>query len=115
MLMLREMEEPAGSDITLLLDGSADQVVGDPPDTNFELAVRAAGSIADYALRMGRGVSLICHEIERRQVRLTAGRRGTARPARDPGGDPARRHRSRWPWCCAGCWPSGPRHSAPSR
>ncbi len=47
-------------------------VVGNPADSNFELAVRAAGSIADYALRMGRGVSLITHEIERRQVRLTA-------------------------------------------
>jgi uncharacterized protein (DUF58 family) len=70
-LMLREMEEPAGADITLLLDGSAAQVVGTPPETNFELAVRAAGSIADYALRMGRGVALICHEAESRQVRLT--------------------------------------------
>jgi uncharacterized protein (DUF58 family) len=71
VLMLREMEEPAGADITLLLDGSADQVVGRPPETNFELAVRAAGSIADYALRAGRGVTLICHEADRRQVRLT--------------------------------------------
>ncbi len=71
-LMIREMEEPAGSDITLVLDGSADQVVGMLPETNFELAVRAAGSIADYALRMGRGVTLICHEIDKRQVRLTA-------------------------------------------
>jgi uncharacterized protein (DUF58 family) len=72
ILMLREMEEPAGADITLLLDGSADQVVGDPPDTNFELAVRAAGSVADYALRSGRGVTLICHEKNRRQIGLTA-------------------------------------------
>ena len=71
ILMLREMEEPAGADITLLLDGSADQVVGSPPETNFELAVRAAGSVADYALRAGRGVTLICHERNRRQVRLT--------------------------------------------
>ena len=71
VLMLREMEEPAGADITLLLDGSADQVVGHRPETNFELAVRAAGSIADYALRAGRGVTLICHEANRRQARLT--------------------------------------------
>jgi uncharacterized protein (DUF58 family) len=71
VLMLREMEEPAGADITLLLDGSADQVVGHPPETNFELAVRAAGSVADYALRAGRGVTLICHEARRRHVRLT--------------------------------------------
>ncbi len=78
VLMLREMEEPAGADITLLLDGSADQVVGSLPETNFELAVRAAGSVADYALRAGRGVTLVCHERSRRQVRLTpdgAGRR----------------------------------------
>lgn len=72
VLMLREMEEPAGADITLVLDGTADQVVGEVPETNFELAVRAAGSVADYALRAGRGVSLICHERMRRQVRLTA-------------------------------------------
>jgi hypothetical protein len=70
--MLREMEEPAGADITILLDGSAGQVVGTPPDTNFELAVRAAGSVADYALRAGRGVTLICHEKHHRRVRLTA-------------------------------------------
>jgi uncharacterized protein (DUF58 family) len=72
VLMLREMEEPAGADITLVLDGTADHVIGEAPDTNFELAVRAAGSIADYALRAGRGVSLVCHERMRRQVRLTA-------------------------------------------
>jgi len=71
VLMLREMEEPAGADITILLDGSAGQVVGTPPETNFELAVRTAGSVADYALRAGRGVTLICHERTRRQVQLT--------------------------------------------
>jgi uncharacterized protein (DUF58 family) len=70
-LMIREMEEPAGADVTLLLDGSADRVVGNPPNTNFELAVRAIGSVADYALRAGRGVTLIFHEKARRQVRLT--------------------------------------------
>jgi uncharacterized protein (DUF58 family) len=54
ILMLREMEEPAGADVTILLDGTAGQLLGQPPDTNFELAVRAAGSIADFALRAGR-------------------------------------------------------------
>ena len=72
ILMLREMDEPAGADITMLLDGTAAQLVGDPPDTNFELAVRAAGSVADFALRAGRGVSLLRHERNRRLVRLTA-------------------------------------------
>jgi uncharacterized protein (DUF58 family) len=72
VLMLREMEEPAGADITLLLDGTAAELLGNAPDTNFELAVRAAGSIADFMLRAGRGVSLLCHERDWRQQRLTA-------------------------------------------
>jgi uncharacterized protein (DUF58 family) len=72
ILMLREMDEPAGSDITLLLDGTAARLLGDTWDTNFELAVRAAGSVADFALRSGRSVSLLCHERSWRQVRLTA-------------------------------------------
>ncbi|MBN1629819.1 MAG: DUF58 domain-containing protein [Thermoleophilia bacterium] len=72
ILMLREMEEPAGADVTLLLDGTAQSLVGDPPDNNFELAVRAAGSIADYVLRANRGVTLLCHERSWRHVQLTA-------------------------------------------
>lgn len=91
-LMIREMEEPAGADITLLLDANAGQVVGTPPENNFELAVQAAGSIADYALRMGRGVTLICHEAERRQVRLTpdgGGRRTLLETLAETGPDAA--------------------------
>jgi uncharacterized protein (DUF58 family) len=71
-LMIREMEEPAGADVTLLLDGTADQIRGEFPDNNFELAVRVAGSVADFVLRANRGVSLLCHERSWRQLRLTA-------------------------------------------
>jgi uncharacterized protein (DUF58 family) len=71
VLMLREMEEPAGADITMLLDGTAERLLGEAPDSNFELAVRAAGSIADFVLRASRGVTLLCHERSSRQVRLT--------------------------------------------
>jgi uncharacterized protein (DUF58 family) len=71
-LMLREMDEPAGADITMLLDGTAEQLAGRPPDSNFELAVRVAGSVADFALRAGRGVTLLRHERNWRQLRLTA-------------------------------------------
>jgi uncharacterized protein (DUF58 family) len=71
-LMIREMEEPAGADVTLLLDGTAEQLHGVPPDTNYELAVRVAGSVADFVLRANRGISLHCHERSWRQVRLTA-------------------------------------------
>ena len=72
ILMLREMEEPAGSDVTLLLDCTAAHVVGEPPDTSFELALKATGSIADFALRTGRGVNLLRHEKKWRQARLAA-------------------------------------------
>ena len=71
-LMIREMDEPAGADVTLLLDGTADRLQGEAPDSNFELAVRVSGSLADYVLRANRGVSLLCHERNWRQIRLTA-------------------------------------------
>jgi len=72
VLMLREMEEPTGADVTMLLDGTKAEVIGDPPDNNFELAVRAAGSVADFLLRAGHGVSLLCHESTWKERRLTA-------------------------------------------
>jgi uncharacterized protein (DUF58 family) len=71
VLMLREMEDPAGADITILLDGSQAQLVGTAPHSNYETAVRAAGSIADFALRAGRGVTLLSHERGERRVVLT--------------------------------------------
>ena len=71
-LMIREMDEPAGADVTLLLDGTSEQVAGRLPDTNFELAVRAAGSIVDFVLRASRGATLLCHERMWREVRLSA-------------------------------------------
>ncbi|NLO28766.1 MAG: DUF58 domain-containing protein [Actinobacteria bacterium] len=72
VLMLRETEEPAGADVTILLDGTASRLVGEAPNSNFELAVRIAGSIADFVLRSGRGIRLVSHERNRRETRLTA-------------------------------------------
>jgi uncharacterized protein (DUF58 family) len=71
--MLREMDDPTNSDYSVLLDGSAAALVGTYPDTNFELAVRVAGSLAGCALRAGRGVDLALHERAGRQVRLAPG------------------------------------------
>ena len=68
--MLRETEEPAGAEVTVLLDGTAGYVVGEPPASNYEMAVRVAGSVADFALRAGRNVELLSHENELRKVRL---------------------------------------------
>ena len=72
VLMLRETEEPAGAEVTVLLDGTAGHVVGEPPASNYEMAVRVAGSVADFALRAGRSVELLSHERELRKVRLHA-------------------------------------------
>jgi uncharacterized protein (DUF58 family) len=69
-LMLREMDDPTSGDVTLLLDGTAARVIGQPPQTNYELAVQAVGSVADFALRAGRTVNLLFHEERWRQDRL---------------------------------------------
>jgi uncharacterized protein (DUF58 family) len=62
ILMLKETEEPSRTDVVVLLDGTAAAVTGEPPLTSFERAVEAAGSIADFILREGFGVSLLLHE-----------------------------------------------------
>lgn len=79
ILMLRETEEPAGAEVTVLLDGTAAHLVGRAPASNYEMAVRVAGSVADFALRGGRSVAFLSHERELRRVRLAAesGGRGT--------------------------------------
>ena len=75
-LMLREMDDPASGDLTVLLDATASQVVGDEPQTNFELAVQAAGSVADFVLGAGRSVRLLLHDNRDRATRLTPGFNG---------------------------------------
>jgi len=71
VLMMREMEEPAGADLTVILDGTANQVRGRAPTSNYELAVRTAGSLADFVLRSGRGITLVRHEKAWQQARLS--------------------------------------------
>jgi uncharacterized protein (DUF58 family) len=66
-LMLREMDDPSSGDVTVMLDGTASLVMGEAPRTNYELALQAAGSVADYVLENGRGVTLLLHEREWRQ------------------------------------------------
>lgn len=72
-LMLREMDDPESGDITVLLDGTAAQVAGDPARSNFELAVEAAGSVADFVLAAGRSVNLLVHDGGWRPTRLAPG------------------------------------------
>lgn len=78
-LMLRETEDAEDGDVTLLLDGAVAHVGGKPPETNFELAIQAAGSIADYALRSGHATTLLLAEYKWRPVRLAPDARGHVR------------------------------------
>ena len=78
-LMLREMDDAASGEVTLLLDATAAHVAGEPPDTNLERAIEVAGSIADFALRAGRGVRLLLPQEQWRPLRLTPGADGGER------------------------------------
>jgi uncharacterized protein (DUF58 family) len=58
-LMLRELEEPGDGGLVILLDCDPVAAWGELPDTPFEAAVRAAGSIAVSVAASGRDV-LVC-------------------------------------------------------
>ena len=67
-LMLREMEAASEDDLTVLLSGAPASDAGEPPDSSFETAVRAAGSMAAFTLRSGHAVSLLLPERDWRPV-----------------------------------------------
>jgi uncharacterized protein (DUF58 family) len=58
-LMLRELEDAGDGDVAVLFNGPVRTGPDGRPDERFELGVEAAGSIADCALRAGRGVTLL--------------------------------------------------------
>jgi uncharacterized protein (DUF58 family) len=78
-LMLRETEDAGDGGVTLLLNGAEPHVTGEPPETNFELAIQAAGSIADYALRAGHATTLLLPEQHWRPLRLAPDAKGHVR------------------------------------
>jgi uncharacterized protein (DUF58 family) len=53
-LMVKELEDSPRDEVAVLLDGDAAAVVGSPPDSSFDTAVRVAGSILLAQLRRGR-------------------------------------------------------------
>lgn len=58
-LMVKELEDAPRDETAVLLDADGSVVVGSPPDSNFELAVRAAGSILRTHAKRGRRSSLV--------------------------------------------------------
>jgi uncharacterized protein (DUF58 family) len=53
-LMVKELEDSPRDEVAVLLDGDAAAVTGAPPDSSFDAAVRAAGSILLAQIRRGR-------------------------------------------------------------
>ncbi|HXV96667.1 MAG TPA: DUF58 domain-containing protein [Gaiellaceae bacterium] len=58
-LMVKELEDSPRDETAVLLDADASALVGTAPDSSFELAVRAAGSILKSQASRGRRAALI--------------------------------------------------------
>jgi uncharacterized protein (DUF58 family) len=58
-LMVKELEDSPRDEVAVLLDGDPSGVVGSPPDTSFDTAVRVAGSILLAQVRRGRRCVLV--------------------------------------------------------
>jgi uncharacterized protein (DUF58 family) len=81
-LMVKELEDAPQDRVLVLLDCDPAGVVGEPPDSSFEAAVRAAGSIACCHAARGRRVLLATTGSERVPVRVGGGE-GGLEPALD--------------------------------
>ena len=58
-LMVKELEDSPRDEVAVLLDAHARAVVGAPPDSSFDVQVRAAGSILHAHARRGRRAVLV--------------------------------------------------------
>ncbi|MGH3024237.1 MAG: DUF58 domain-containing protein [Gaiellaceae bacterium] len=58
-LMVKELEDSPRDETAVLLDADAATVVGEAPESSFELAVRAAGSILKSHASRGRRAALV--------------------------------------------------------
>ena len=62
-LMVKELEDSPRDETAVLLDADASALVGTAPDSTFELAVRAAGSIVKAHAARGRRAALIVNSL----------------------------------------------------
>jgi uncharacterized protein (DUF58 family) len=62
-LMVKELEDSPRDETAVLLDADAGVVIGEPHDSSFELAVRAAGSIVKSHAARGRRAALVVNSL----------------------------------------------------
>ena len=65
--MVKELEDAPRDEIAVLLDGDAAVVAGEPPETTFDVAVRAAGSILLAHVRRKRRCVLVLNSAAREE------------------------------------------------
>jgi uncharacterized protein (DUF58 family) len=71
-LMVKELEDAPRDEIVVLLDADAAGLVGTPPDSTFEVAVRAAGSMLRLHVDRARRVALVVNSASRMTQRVQA-------------------------------------------
>ena len=71
-LMVKELEDAPRDEVAVLLDAAAGAVAGVPPDSSFDMQVRAAGSILHAHASRGRRTALVVNSRERETQRLHA-------------------------------------------
>jgi uncharacterized protein (DUF58 family) len=64
-LMVKDLEDAPRDEVAVLLDASEGYVAGTPPDSSFDVQVRAAGSILRTHVRRGRRAVLVVNGAER--------------------------------------------------
>jgi uncharacterized protein (DUF58 family) len=69
-LMVKELEDAPRDEVAVMLDADASTVVGTPPESTFELQIRAAGSIVRAHARRGRRSSLVINSQSRPYQRV---------------------------------------------
>jgi uncharacterized protein (DUF58 family) len=71
-LMVKELEDEPRDEVAVVLDASAASVAGVPPDSSFDMQVRAAGSILQTHARRGRRAVLVVNAATRESQSLHA-------------------------------------------
>ena len=71
-LMVKDLEDAPRDETAVLLDASASGVAGEPPDSSFDMQVRAAGSILAAHARRGRRTVLVVNAKTREAQQVRA-------------------------------------------